>query len=179
MHCRSPLTWMVFVICIGASFMLGRMSSLETTQAHTAESADLTPGAAAAGDTALFLPVIENAAASPTQPLFEATLAALVQENAQQAMQIAGWTSAISYLSTQVPAQDRVRTVDALVYQRAELSTQVAALYSALGSPVPTSWPSPTYGPSPFPTRTPYIPLPTQTPYIPLPTPTQMPSATP
>jgi hypothetical protein len=177
MHYRSPLTWMVFVICIGASFILGRISSLETTQAHT--STARTPGAAAAGDAALFLPAIENAAASPTQPLFEATLAALVQENILHATQIAGWTSAISYLSTQVPAQDRVRTVDALVYQRAELSTQVAALYSALGSPVPTSWPSPTYGPSPFPTRTPYIPFPTQTPYIPFPTPTQMPSATP
>jgi hypothetical protein len=154
---RSSLSWIVFVICIGTGFVLGRISSLETTQARTA------------GGAAVFLPSVDRAAVA-TQPPLDATLAALVQKNAQQATSIASWSAAVSYLLTQVPAQDRVRTTDALVYQRAELSTQVAALYSALGSPVPTAWPTPTFGPSP---------LPTLTPYIPLPSPTQTPVATP
>jgi hypothetical protein len=98
------------------------------------------------------LPLVHAPAEPSTQ--VEATIAVLVAENAQQATQIAGYGDFVSYLATQLPARDRAPTVDALVQQHANLATQVAEVYVALGSPIPTLPPSPTLGPSPTPTRT-------------------------
>jgi hypothetical protein len=170
MKYRTPLIWMVLVTCIGTSFVLGRISSLEPTHAPIAVSAALAPGIAATDDAKAFLPVVYKAAESSPQSQLATTVAALVEENAQQATNIAGWNTIISYVLTQVPAQNRVPTIEVLVYQHAHLSTEVAELYIALGSPIPTTPPSPTFGPSPTPTRTPFGPSPT---------PTQTPSPTP
>lgn len=164
----ARLTGMVLVTCIGTGFVLGRISSLERTSAASAVSkppARLTATIDIDGEKA-FLPIVRAMVESSPQPQIAATAAALVTENAQQATEIANQSAVISYVLTQMPAQNRVPTIDVLVYQRAELSTEVAALYIALGSPVPTSLPSPTFGPSPTPTRTPFVPLaaPTRTP---------------
>ena len=164
MKYRTPLAWMVLVTCIGTSFVLGRLSSLETTPAHTVLSAAPAARTTAVGSAKAFLPVVHAAAESSPQPQLATTVAALVGENAQQATQIAGLGNIISYILTEVPAQNRVPTIDVLVYQHAQLSTEVAELYIALGSPIPTSPPSPTFGPSPTPTRTPFGPSPTPSP---------------
>jgi hypothetical protein len=154
---RTRLTWTVLFACISTSFVLGRISSLDTTPATIAVSAALAPLTATVDGTKAFLPFVHTAVELSPQPQIATTVAALVEENAQQATEIANMNAAISYVLTQVPAQNRVPTVDVLVYQHAQLSTEVAALYIALGSPVPTSPPSPTFGPSPTPTRTPTV----------------------
>ncbi len=180
MKYRTSFSWMVLATCIGTSFVLGRMSSLKTTEAtraHIPLSAVTAPPTAIDGAKA-FLPLVHGATEASPQSQLAATVAALVEENGQQATNIAGWDDAISYLATKVPAQatniagwtdvisslattvpaqNRVPTIDVLMYQHAQLSTQVAALYVALGSPIPTSPPTPTSGPSPLPTRTPTV----------------------
>ena len=159
---RTPLIWTALVICVGTSFVLGRISSLAIAPSPITVSAEFA-SPIIRETTQAFLPLVHAAAESSPEPQLATTVAALVKENAQQATQIANWSAAISYLSTQLPAQNRVPTVDVLVYQRAQLSTEVAALYVALGSPIPTTPPSPTFGPSPTPTRTPFEPSPTST----------------
>ena len=167
MKYRTPLAWTALVVCIGLGFVLGRISSLEATPAHTALLAAPAVSATATDGAQAFLPLIH--AADEASPQIAATVTALVGENAQQATQIAGMNSIISYVLTEVPAQNRVPTIAVLVYQHAQLSTEVAELYIALGSPIPTTPPSPTFGPPPLPTRTPFKPqpLPTVTPTIP------------
>jgi hypothetical protein len=162
MKYRTLLAWMALVVCIGMGFVLGRISSLEPE--HMALFAAPAAGTTATDGAQAFLPLVH--AADEASPQLAATVTALVGENAQQATQIADMNSIIRYVLTKVPAQDRVPTIEVLVYQRAQLSTEVAELYIALGSPVPTSLPTPTFGPSPLPTRTPYVPLarPTPTP---------------
>src|SRR5215212_5561719 len=145
---RTLLIWMALGTCIGTSFVLGRISSLAITPAPHAVSAALAPPTATGQGAKAFLPIIHTASEASPEPQLATTVAALVKENAQQATQIANWSAAISYLSTQMPAQNRVATVEVLVYQRAQLSTEVAALYIALGSPIPTSPPTPTAGSS-------------------------------
>lgn len=162
---RTTLTWIIVVICIGTSLLLERTISWGRTQAYRAESAP-PPASFAASNN--FLPTIHQAAGPSVQPQLEATVAALVAQNAQQATEIAYQSTYISYLFTQVPAQNRAATVDTLVDQNAYRATDVAALYLALGSPAPTTPPTPTFGPSPFPTTTPTItlpPFPTTTPF--------------
>jgi hypothetical protein len=164
MKYRTSLAWMLLITCIGTSFVLGRISSLGTTPTHTALSAAPVPQITAVDGAKAFLPLVHAAAEASPQPQLATTVTALVGENAHQATQIAGLNSIISYVLTEVPAQNRVPTIDVLVYQRAQLSTEVAALYVALGSPIPTTPPSPTFGPSPLPTVTPFGPSPTPTP---------------
>ena len=113
---------------------------------------------------------------SAAEPHLRATVAALVRQNARQATAIANQGDYINYLFTQIPARNRVATVDALVQENTYRATDVAALYLALGSPAPTIPPTATFGPSPIPTQTPY-----QTPTTTLPpsiSPTRIPTAT-
>src|SRR5215207_163778 len=141
MKYRTLLVWMLLISCIGISFVLGRISSLLTTSAHTALSAAPASQTTPVNDANAFLPIVHSAAESSPQPQLAATVTALVGQNEQQATQIMGLNSIIMYVLTEVPAQNRVPTIDVLVYQRAQLSTQVAELYMALGSPIPTTPP--------------------------------------
>ena len=169
MKYRTPFAWMAVFICIGTSFVFGRISSLETSPVHSALS--VAPGlqTTAVGGPKAFLPVVHAVVDASPQPQLATTVTALIGENAYQATQIIGLSNTIRYILTQVPAQNRVPTIDVLVYRHDQLATQVAELYVALGSPVPTTPPSPTFGPTPLSTLTPLVRLqaPTPTPTIP------------
>ncbi|MCZ7568673.1 MAG: hypothetical protein M5U01_08780 [Ardenticatenaceae bacterium] len=79
------------------------------------------------------------------------TIEALATQSASMATRVPRWEDATSYLLTQVPAQGRVSTVAALATQNAYLSTQVAELFLASGTPMPpppnTATPGPRLAP--------------------------------